>query len=474
MGTINFMGSYSGIDSSVVDQLIEAEKAKGVKFTNQKTKIEGEKNAWKDVNTRLDSLFKKLGTLQEKETFFSRTVSSNLTVSTALSVSATDDAATGEYRIHIEQLAQSSRMTGAKVVGAEESIYDELGLANTEFTFTVDEGTAYTVSLTAKDSLKDVTNKINEQTEKSGIKASVVDNRLILTDTQMGSRNLEVGGSAAAELGFTGNKALEFSAGQSAIFTLDGLTIERDSNSIDDVIEGLIFNLTNIHEGAETEVITVSADTEKTVETIQEFVEQYNSVMSFLDQQMDVGTPSAEDNQAGTLTGDGTAMRLQSGLRSLMTRPIEGSDTGDILSVEDIGITIDRDGQATLDQEVLRSVLKEDPVNVSRFFYNEERVEAPVEGEERPTSKLQKNGLTELLRNFVDTYISSGTGIITNKAGTYDRMLKDINEQIEVFNNRIDRKRDRYIQQFTALDTAMMQAESQMSYLYSQLGMAQE
>ncbi len=43
MSSINFMGSYSGIDMSVIDQLVEAERAKGVKFTNQKQKIEREK-----------------------------------------------------------------------------------------------------------------------------------------------------------------------------------------------------------------------------------------------------------------------------------------------------------------------------------------------------------------------------------------------------------------------------------------------
>ena len=88
----------------------------------------------------------------------------------------------------------------------------------------------------------------------------------------------------------------------------------------------------------------------------------------------------------------------------------------------------------------------------------------------------EQQGMSELLKNFVDTYISTSSaapGIITGKNKSFDRMLKDINEQIETFNARVDRKRDRYIKQFTALDTAMMQAQSQMDYLYSQLGMSQ-
>ncbi|WP_028273868.1 flagellar filament capping protein FliD [Atopococcus tabaci] len=481
MGSVNIMGTYSGIDATVVDQLIEAEKAKGVKFTNKKEKLEREKNAWKDINTRLDNLSKKLETLQKSKTFQTKAVTSTDTEGTTLSVSAGEDAATGQYRVQVTQLAQSSRMTGAKVSKnlstgeALESIEDPLGLTNTTFTFTNHEGTDYTVSLTAEDSLKDVTIKINEQTEKSGIKASIVDNRLILTDTNMGERTIAVSGDAAAELGFSGS-ADEFSLGQAAVFTVDGLEITRNTNTIDDVIEGLTFELKNVHEGEQSDIITIEEDTEKTVTAVKEFVDQYNSTMSFITSQLDVGDPTAENNVAGALTGDGTVMRLQSGLRTLFSRNLEGGKSGDILSVEDIGITIDRYGSATLDEEKLKEALEKNLGDVTQFFYHQETVsvnETDEAGNEVSSSKIERTGLTQVLRDFVDTYISGTTGIITTKNESYDRMIKDLNEQIELFNDRIDRKRDRYIQQFTALDIAMMQAESQMSYMFSQLGMKQ-
>lgn len=55
MSGISFLGSYSGIDSSVVDQLIEAEKAKGSKFTVRKNQFESKQKAWKDINSKLDA-----------------------------------------------------------------------------------------------------------------------------------------------------------------------------------------------------------------------------------------------------------------------------------------------------------------------------------------------------------------------------------------------------------------------------------
>lgn len=477
MSGLSMIGSYSGIDMSVIDQLVEAERAKGVKFTNQKQKIEREKNAWKDINTRLDTLFKKLETLSKKETFESRTVTSNVKESLSLSVSAGKNAAVGEYRVAVKQLAKSARLTGEQV--NIESIYDELNMDG-KFSFTV-EGESpenkitHDITVTAKDSLKDIADKINEKTGDSGIQASIVDKRLVLTDTNMGDRTIEVSENELSQsLGFTKNAILD--EGQSAIFEVNGLKIERDTNTIDDAIEGLTFKLTNVHQGSDSELITIASDTEKMTQAVKEFVEQYNSVMNQISTQMDVGDPSLEDNKIGALTGDSALMRLQSGLRSLMTRNLEGDFSGEIKNVEDLGITIDRDGIATLDETVFNEVLQNDPTNVARFFYHQEtKSETIIEhGEDVTKSRTQKNGMSELLRNFIDTYISSASGIISTKNETYDRMLKDINQQIDVFNDRVDKKRDRYIQQFTALDIAMMQAESQLDYLYSQMGMGQE
>lgn len=475
MSSINFMGSYSGIDMSVIDQMIEAERAKGVKFTNQKQKIEREKNAWKDINTRLDSLFNKLDTLTKKETFESRTVSSNVKESTSLSVTAGENAAVGQYRVQVQQLATSTRLTGGKIDTG--SIYDELKLSG-EFSFIVDgEAEPFTIQIDSEDSLRDITNKINELTVDSGIQASIVDNRLVLTDTNMGESSIEVqidNDGITTGLGFDENSKSD--SGQSAIFTIDGLTIERNTNTIDDVIEGLTFKLSNVHQGADNEIITIASDTEKTTKAVKDFVEQYNSIMNQISSQMDVGDPSLEDNTTGALTGDGTLMRLQSGLRSLMTWNLEGDFSGDFKNIEDLGITLDRDGVASFDEATFNEALQNDPANVARFFYTQERVTETVgEGEEATTtSRFEKNGMSELLKNFVDTYISSSTGIISTKNETYDKMLKDINAQIDTFNERVDRKRDRYIQQFTALDIAMMQAQSQLDYLYSQIGLGNQ
>lgn len=489
MTSMNIMGTYSGVTMDTVDQLIAAERARGSKFTSQKTKIETEQNAWKDINTRLDSLFKKLEAFSKPETFNSHTVKSSMNDSAMLKVSAGSKAAVGQYRVQVNQLATATTLTGLQVeIG---SIYDELNASGTiSFPSTVIEKNEageiiakdpIQINIEEGDSLKVISDKINEQSKDIGVTASIVDKHLILTSTSLGDSKItfesQPDNQLLEKLGLAGKDDEpdpEPKTGQNSIMTINDIEVERSTNSIDDVVEGLTFTLTNKHKTGESEVITVAEDRAKTTQAVKDFVEQYNSTMDFITKQMDVGDPTAEDNKTGSLTGDGTLMRLQSGLRSIMTRNLEGEFSGEFKNLEDIGIELDRYGVATLDEAAFNKALETDATNVAKFFYSPDiAAETNAEGEVTTEAKKQ-DGISELLRNFIDTYISTSTttpGVIKNKDETYDRMLKDITQQIETFNTRIDRKRERYIQQFTALDIAMMQAESQMDYLYSQLGM---
>ena len=69
----------------------------------------------------------------------------------------------------------------------------------------------------------------------------------------------------------------------------------------------------------------------------------------------------------------------------------------------------------------------------------------------------------------MNTYISDKTGIIKTKSATYDKLSEDLTKSITKFNERLEKKRANYVTMFSRLDTAMMQAESQMAYLQSQL-----
>ncbi|MCM3511873.1 MULTISPECIES: flagellar filament capping protein FliD [Carnobacterium] len=488
--SINFLGSYSGIDSATIDSMIEAESGKLVQYTSKQTSITAQKNAWKDINTRLDSLYTKLGTLGEDKTFKSKLATSSDTSKVA--IAASTDSIASNYSIEVNRLATSNQVTSGEIPLADgKTIKESLGLTGT-FTVTsqatagtVEEKEAtsgkFDIKITAKDSLKDIVGKINEQSKESGIQAKIVDNRIIMTDSKMGNRTMIFGGSVtdkdgneidngdmAGALGFEKDKT--YNGGQSAELTIDGIKVTRDTNSITDAVEGLTFDLKGVTEASKPVSIGIKEDTDTTVKAFQSFVDQYNSTLTFIGDQLDVGDPSAENNKTGALVGDSSLIRLQSSLRSLMTG---SANTGNAAynNLESVGFSVDRFGKATLDTEKLKTALADDPTAVKKILFQTTSTETTGVDESGATTTVTTEtevGMAQKMRALVDTYISEKTGIIATKSDTYDKSLKDLSESITKFNERLEKKRDNYIAMFTRVDTAMMEAESQLAYLQSQ------
>lgn len=468
--SLSIMGTYSGITMETVDQLIQAESGKLTQYTNQQTVLTNEKNAWKDINTRLDTLYKRFDTLKDNKTFDSKTVSNSN--EEAVTVTAETTAFEGTYSVIVSKLATSSQMVSEKNENTTEalSVSGDLTLttANQEdYTDTK----SFVIKISEEDSLKDIVTKINikAKEEKSGLQASIVDNRLVLTDTDMGARSITLTENSEGEGSIKSNLGLDNATvtyGDAAELSVNGIAIKKNTNTITDVVEGLTFNLVAVSESNKVSSIKVTEDSGKTTEAIQAFVDQYNSVMSFVDQQLDVGDPSADGNTTGALTGDSSLMRLQSQLRSLMTSSVN-DDTQPIKSLEELGIKVDRYGQASLDETKLKELLTENSNNIQEFFFREK----PVIGTDgNTTGEKEEVGLAQKMTTFINEYIGEKTGVITNKSQTLDDMIKELDERITVFNERLATKRERYIAQFTALDVAMMEAESQLSYLMSQVG----
>ena len=215
--------------------------------------------------------------------------------------------------------------------------------------------------------------------------------------------------------------------------------------------------------------VSVADDTDNTLKVVKDFVEQYNSTVSFVTEKLSVGNPSSETNVAGALSGDSTLMRLQSSLRQMLTGgvaiqkadPSDPNETQKYDFIGSLGISVDRYGKASIDETKLKEVITKEPDRVAGFFSRSITVDG--------TTEKKKVGLAEKLQTVVNSFVDSKDGMITAKNKTYDKAMDDIAKKIEAFNVRMEAQRERYVKTFTALDTAMMQAESQMSYLSSQL-----
>ncbi|SDI12368.1 flagellar filament capping protein FliD [Proteiniclasticum ruminis] len=450
--SINFMGSYSGIDQTMIDQLMAVEKRPLVQMSERKTTMETQKNAWNDVRTRLNNLFEKIKVLQNSDTFSSM----KATGGESATMTTSKNSPEGVYEISVQQLATKTSVIGGKIVEASSDSTKALGLTGT-FKLNTEGKDAKEIEIVETDTVRTIAEKINAVSKESGVRASIIDNRLVLNNLETGTKAIQIAEEADStilnQLGLKDTS--EVIEGKNAKFKVNGVSVEKESNSVKDVVEYTTINLTKAHAAGSSDTITISKDTSKVEEAVKGFVDQYNSTMTFISDQLKAGSPDDGGDKRGTLASDGSLMRLQSTLRTMVTSSLSNENTA-IKDLSQLGVsTVDRFGQLTFDASKLKEKLEEDPVQVQNFFMSK-------------NSEGKDIGFVPKINSYIDSF-SSSTGIIKGKTDSFERSIKEVNKQVDAFALRMERKEKYYISMFSKLDTAMMEAESQMGWLTSQI-----
>ena len=165
----------------------------------------------------------------------------------------------------------------------------------------------------------------------------------------------------------------ETQAASNAQIRLDGYPssgwIERSTNRISDLIEGLSINLS----GTGSSVVGVAVDTDAVVEKIQEFKDAFNKVRTAIKDATKYDTSTGE---AGSLIGDASLQIIKSRLDNLVSNVAPGfSDPDDVYTnIEQIGFSTDTlegsetEGLLKLDTSKLEGALKSNPDAVVRLF----------------------------------------------------------------------------------------------------------
>ena len=466
----NYMGQYTGITSETINQLLQSDELRKTVIQNKIDKINTKSQAWTDISTRLSNLTSKLDVLQDEATYQTKKVTSS--DDTIATVSGTSDSLEGSYDLVVKQLATASKLTGGVVSKSDGttkiSTKDALGYSG-KLTITngatdgSDKALTVEIDVKATDSLKDIANAINNAkdpsdstgTKSAGLKATIVNNQLVVSSEEMGDRTLTIGGDLKDSLGFANSQTTR---GQSAKFTLDGIEMERNSNSPTDVVDGVTLNFKKA-DATKTITLGLTNDTDKELSAVKDFVSQYNSVMSFLSEKMDVGDPSKSDNKTGALAGDSTLISLQSKLQSTVL----GGKSVNGVSASTLGLSVDRNGTLSLDETKFKAQLAKNPNAVKDFFF--------VDTSTKYATEKTGTGYTADFKAVIDRYTSTKSGsegVISLRKSSYQSEIKDYNKQIERITEQIATKRARYVTMFTNLDAAIGNLQSQFSYFQSQ------
>lgn len=361
------------------------------------------------------------------------------------------------------------------------------------------------------DTMESLMERINN-TKEARVKISYQEaaDKFTFTSTEEGaSGTVKLRGPAKTLFGLEGNEYVNES-GQDAIVAVkyagsdEAVELTRGSNSF--TVDGLTINVKGkfgydesgvlIEDDPDTVVeIDAQVDADSIVDTVKSMIEEYNSIIELVNKEVktkpdrDYEPLTSEQKKElsedeieawekkakeGLLYADSDIRSLTSDLRFII-------DGGIAQELAEMGISTSTsysdNGKINFDESKFRAALASDPERVQELF-----AESSVKN---TNGNGYSKGIGANLKSVLDKYVNTtgamtSKGILIRKAGhesspmsvtenTMYNQLKAIKEQISKLQERLETERDRYIKQFTSLETLISQMNSQSGWL-SQFG----
>lgn len=371
----NDFDTTSLVEAAVADRLARADSLE-TKLSANEAKITAYQEMQDLLLTMQDSLQALRGdpssTGKDDDVFRNRTgyltSSTSTDADTLLSVTVEDGTDLTSHEIEIQRVAKAERLGG----GTQSSRDGDLGWSG-DFTLgtTLDgASSSATITVTEDMSLDDIVDAINAETATTGVTASVIkvsddEYMMVLTGSETAATIdlADSGGSVLQQLGILddqGDKADVLQDAQTAQVVIDGVTIERSSNQIDDAIDGITLTLYKAETG-NTLTLEVDNSLSDIKEQVQALVDAYNSFRDFvLTNQATADDGTADDS--ASLFGDSTLRSISSQLQTALTSAIGEA------SLASLGITFDEENRLELDEDTLDDALLNNLDDIQSLF----------------------------------------------------------------------------------------------------------
>jgi flagellar hook-associated protein 2 len=390
-GQINFAGLGNGTDfQTLIDGLVDVESAHKKTLEAWKESWENKVTMFQDLGTKLVSLESTLKSLSSMDLFSAKNVTSSK--EDKLSATAGSNAMLTSHSIEINQLAKNDiQVTGNYV----ESLKTPLFTSDGSFTFSY-AGESITLSdIPANTTLTGFVNLINNTADsRSKIRATTINSgdgyHLQIYGLDLGEDNQLVISNTSGMI-FGAGDFLETQNAQNSQIKVDGFPpevdkwIDRDTNSVDDVVDGVTLNLKETTALNAPVTIGVTTDIDGIKENIKTFVDQNNEVRKMIKELTAVDT-SGEKATGSILTGNyGVELLVGQRLKNIISDKGIGfnyavevaPDTyeGDMYSaLSQLGILTNADtgganaGMLEIDEDELNKALDKDPDAVVKIF----------------------------------------------------------------------------------------------------------
>ena len=320
----------------------------------------------------------------------------------------------------------------------------------------VNAATTTTISV-ATDTPAGVVSAINAA--NTGVVATLVDtgtgsnNFRIVLAGQTGSNGVFTL-TSSPDLGFH-DTANSLQSAQDSIMNFEGLNITRGSNNINDVIDGATINLVGTTSSSVRLNITNDKSTLKT--NLQAMVDTYNGLNNLLNT---AASATSEEDLGGALADDTSMVRfLKDQVRTSIFAE-SSTKSGNINAMRDLGISVNKTGTmtftaATYDAAVLASY--DDIVTMLTAGTSNESLFTT-------SNKGLSQDIATALSNFTDI-----DGIVTTRSKNATTSLADHKEELTKLETRMEGVYQRYLTQFTAMESLMASMDATKDYLTGQL-----
>lgn len=367
MAGISSLGVGSGVlNSDLVDQLVAAERKPTETRLDQKTqRTEALISAYGKLRSAVTELrlpMRQLGSADAMKSFSATSSGGNVSASVDAS-----QASRGTYNLNVETIAESHAMAFASVADR-----DATSVGQGTMTLQVGDKTTNISIDESNDTLQGVANAINDS--DAGVSASILNTgngyRLVLNSDETGTANqINISNNATDGAEFT-----NFIAGAEttteaadAKFTINGIEVIKSSNTVDDVVDGVTFDITDT--GASS--VKVEQDTAAVAERVQAFVDKFNALQTTISE---LSSYDSDTGQGSILTGDSTVRNIQGQLKRVLSDVIPGLESANVRSLADVGVTTDwRTGNLQFDSQKFQQQLQENPDDVTALFAEQGR-----------------------------------------------------------------------------------------------------
>lgn len=418
----------------LVAQLVAAERGpQDARLSAAKGKINVTLSALGTFKGGLSALQAAVNALQGSATAIGK-LSAQVNREGYFTASAASGASAGRYEVEVVSLAKAHKLASTPFAGGASSVVGD-------GTVSIDVGGAsFDVTLASPaNTLAALRDAINAAPDNKGVTATLLTEdagtRLVLTSTTAGT-------AKSLTVTTTLFSTVQVQAASDAQIKIDDFTYTGSSNTISGALQGVTLELSKSEPGTKI-TLDIATDRSAGSTAIQELVRAYNAVVAVVKKH---GSYDAATKTGGPLMGD---VGVRSSMQQL--RAILGGEHGGgaYRLLSQLGITTQTDGTLSVDATKLDAALAQSPGAVRELF----------SGTDRVADRLDK---------VLDAFLGTD-GRLGAQTDRLQKHLQAIANQSAALDRRMEMMRERYLKQFTALDSLLSQMQATSAALTQQL-----